>query len=163
MSLRTSPVVEFPERPEPGPVRRALDILQAVLGRMTAFADVLLLYSQTGITVTNAASGAGTAVEGSRVLLSFADAGADQIRVVARGNNSTAGSVTVQCYDVTNNRALCAVTVTGTSLVTVAGDYAPTRATGGEHEVELRVIGDGAMDPVLRRVSIQLRTLQMRA
>jgi hypothetical protein len=163
MSRRAEPVVNFAERPEPGPVRRIVDVLHALFGKVVSFADVLLLYSATGVTVTNAAGGAGTALTHTRLFLHFADAGADQVRLVARAENSTAGSVTLQLYDVTNARALCTVTVTGVAQTTYAGAYAPTQPTGNEHELELRVVGDGAMDPILYRVSAQLRTTQARA
>lgn len=163
MSRRAEPVIDFSERPEPGPVRRIMDVLKALLGKVESFADVLLLHDAAGLTMTNAAAAPGSAVGGSRVLVHFADAGTDQVRLVARAKNSAAGSVTLQLYDVTNSRALCSVTVTGTTETTYAGDYAATLATGAEHELELRVIGDGAFDPVLYRVSAQLRTTQARA
>jgi hypothetical protein len=160
---RVEPVIQFAERPEPGPVRRIIDVLQTLLGKVESFADVLLFHDAAGLTITNAAGGAGTAVGGTRLFVHFADSGADQVRLVARAKNSAAGSVTLQLYDVTNSRALCTVTVTGTTETTYAGDYVATQPTGSEHELELRVIGDGAFDPILYRVSAQLRTTQARA
>lgn len=160
---RPNPVIDFAERPEPGPLRRVMDVLTALLGKVESFADVLLLHDEAGFTVTNAVAVAGTAVGGTRVLVNFGDAGCDQVRLVARAKNSAAGSVTLQWYDVTNSRALATLTVTGVTETTYAGAYAATQPTGSDHEMELRVIGDGAMDPVLYRVSAQLRTLQARA
>lgn len=163
MSRRAEPVADFPERVEPGPVRRVVDVLRALFGKVVSFADVLLLQDGAGVTITNAATSPGTAVAGTRLFIHLADTGADQVRLVARAKNSAAGAVTLQLYDVTHSRALCSVTVTGTTETTYAGDYAPTQPTGQEHELELRVIGDGAFDPVLYRVSAQLRTTQARA
>lgn len=160
---RSEPVAPINERPEPGPVRRFFDVWHALFGKVVSFADVLMLYAATGVTVTNAAAGAGTALTHTRLYVHFADSGADQVRLVVRAENSAAGSVTVQLYDVTNARALCTVTVTGVAVATYAGEYAATQPTGNEHELELRVIGDGAMDPILYRVSAQLRTTQARA
>lgn len=163
MGRRAEPIIDFNIRPEPGDLRNIVDALKATLGKVVSFADVLLFHDAAGLTVTNAASGAGTAVGGSRVLIHFADTGADQVRLVARAKNSAVGDVVLQLYDVTNARALCTVTVSGATEATYAGEYAATQPTGLEHEVELRCIGDGAFDPVLYRVSAQLRTTQARA
>lgn len=160
--MRDKPVVEFGTRPPPGDVRSAIDRLAGVLGMVTALVDVPLLAEQAGYVVTNAAGGAGTALAFTRALVDFADAGVDQVRVVVRGRNSVAGSVTVLVYDVTNNVELARVTVTGAADVTVAGAWTTLKATGIDHEVEVRVIGNGADDPVLLRVSLQGRTLQAR-
>src|SRR3990172_3234493 len=163
MPRRAEPVAPIGERPEPGPLKRLIDLWEGVFGKVVSFADVLLLHDQTGFTVTDAAGGAGTAVGGTRVFVHFGDTGADQVRLVARAKNSAAGSVTLQLFDVTNSRGLCTVTVTGTTETTYAGAYAATLPTGNEHELELRVVGDGAFDPVLYRVSCQVRTTQARA
>lgn len=160
---RAEPVAPIGQRPEPGPLRSFLDLWDAVFGKVVSLVDVLLLYDAAGITVTNAAVSPGTALPDTRVVVNFGDAGADQVRLVARAENSGAGSVTLQLYDVTNSRVLCTLTVTGTTATTYAGEYAATKATGGEHELELRVVGDGAFDPILYRVSAQLRTTQARA
>lgn len=160
---RAESVIDFAVRPPPGDLKRVVDVLQALLGKVESFADVLLFHDQAGFTVTNAAVSPGTAIGGTRVSVHFADAGTDQVRLVARAKNSAAGSVTLQLYDITNSRALCTLTVTDATETTYTGDYAATQATGGEHELELRVIGDGAFDPVLYRVSCQLRTTQARA
>lgn len=154
-------VAEFAERLEPGPLRRVIDWLRTILGKMASLVDVSLLHSDAGITVTNAATGAGTSLTSSRVLLDMADAGADQARVVVRGKNSGAGSVQIVAYDVTNSVELARVAVTGTTETTYAGAWTSFKPTGIDQEVELRVIGDGAFDPVLFRVSLQLRTLKV--
>lgn len=163
MARRAEPVVEFPLRPEPGPLKGALDILTAVLGKMVSIADVLLLANTAGHTVTNAASGAGTALAFTRALLDLADAGVDQVRAVARGNAGAAGTVQVTVHDVTNSVELARVAVTNASDVTVAGTWTAVAEQGGDREIEVRVIGDGALDPVLFRVSLQVRTVQRRA
>ena len=163
MSRRAEPVIVFTERPEPGPLRRLMDVLQALLGKVVSFADILLVWSEAGTTVTNAAVAPGTTIGGTRVKVHFADTGADQVRLCARAKNSGAGSVTLQFVDVTNTVVLASLTVTGTTETTYVGDYSSTAPTGSEQECELRVIGDGAFDPVLYRVSAQVRTTQARA
>ena len=160
---RDAPVVDFTDRPEPGPVRRALDTLKGVLGRMVSLGDVLLLASTAGYTVTDAAAGAGTALGFTRVPIDLADAGVDSVRVVARGNAGAAGTVQVTVYDVTNAVELARVAVTNGTDVTVAGTWTAVADQGGDREVEVRVIGDGALDPLLFRVSLQLRTVARRA
>lgn len=163
MTRRAEPVIVFTERPEPGPLRRIMDVLQTLLGKVESFADVLLFHDLAGYQIVNAAVSPGTAVGGTRVSIHFADAGTDQVRLVARAKNSAAGSVILQLYDVTNSRALAVLTVTGVTETTYTGAYIDTLPTGDEHELELRCIGDGAFDPTLYRVSAQLRTVQARA
>lgn len=162
MPLRPQPVVEFAQRPPPGPVKEALETLAKVLGKVTALVDVALLLEAAGYTATNAAGGAGTALTFSRTPVDFADAGCDQVRVVVRGKNSVAGSVTVTVHDVTQNLELCRVVVTGSTEQTAIGLWTTIKPTGLDQEVEVRVIGNGADDPVFLRVSLQGRTLQAR-
>src|SRR3970040_1013210 len=113
-------VVEFADRPEPGPLRRVIDTLRAVLGKMVSLTDVLLLNVAAGHTVTDAAVGAGTALTFTRTVVDFADAGADQARVVARGNAGAPGTVQVTVFDLTNSREMARVAVTNATDVTVA-------------------------------------------
>ena len=141
---------------------RLVDRLVAVLGRLTALVDVCLLFVVGGHTVTNAASGAGTALNMTRTWLDFGDAGIDQLRLTVRGNNSAVGTVVVSVHDVTNNVELCRVTLSGTTVTTYAGAWTPIEPTGEDVEVEARVIGDGAFDPVLYAIHLQGRTLQAR-
>lgn len=160
--MRDKPVVEFAQRPPPGPVKEALDSLSKVLGKVTAIVDVALLLEQGGYVATNAAAAPGSSLTFTRTPIDFADAGIDQTRVVVRGRNSVAGTVTITVHDVTNNVELCRVAVTGAADVTAIGAWTTMRATGLDQEVEVRVIGNGADDPVLLRVSLQGRTLQSR-
>lgn len=159
---RTTAIVTFPQRPADKATQNALDLLQRVLGRLVSFADVALLLEAGGYTATNAAAAPGTALTFTRTKIDFGDAGADQLRLVVRGNNSGVGSVTVQLYDVTGARALCSVIVTGATPTTYDGDWTSFKPRGGEQEIELRVIGDGAFDPVLYAVHLQMRTLNAR-
>lgn len=163
MSRRAEPVVNFTDRPEPGPVRRIMDVLQALLGKVESLVDVTLLHEAAGYTVTNAAGGAGTSLAFSQLSMHFADAGVDNVRVLVRGNNSGGGSVTVTVHDVTNNVELARVTVTGATPATYAGDWTAIRPTGSEQVIEVRVIGNAADDPVLFNVHLQGRTVQARA
>jgi hypothetical protein len=153
-------VVDLAQRPPPGDLRRLYDVLSQVLGKMVSLCDVAMLLEAASYVVTNAAGGAGTALAFTRVLLDFADAGADQVRLVVRGDAGAAGTVTVVAFDVTNSKELCRVDVSGAAAVTVAGKWTSITPTGLDHEVELRVIGNGVLDPELFRVSLQLRTLR---
>lgn len=163
MSLRKDPVTNFGERPEVGPLRRVIDVLQALFGKVTALVDVALLLEVAGFTVTNAAAGAGTTLAVTRVSVNFGDAAIDNVRLTVYGNNSGAGSVTVQCYDVTGSVMLCAVTVTGSSPDLAVGDWTTITPTGTDRTIEVRVIGDGAVDPVFYAVHLQGRTVQARS
>lgn len=163
MALRSEPVVNFGERPEVGPLRRVVDVLQALFGKVSAFVDVALLLEAAGFTVTNAAGGAGTALAVTRTIVNFGDAGIDNVRVVVYGNNSGAGSVTVQVYDVSGSTALASVSVTGVTPATTAGSWTTIIPTGTDRECEVRVIGNGADDPVLYTVHLQGRTVQARS
>jgi hypothetical protein len=163
VTRRAEPVIVLSERVEPGPVRRIMDVLQALLGKVESFADVLLFHNLAGYQVVDAVASPGTAIGGTRVSIHFGDAGTDQVRLVARAKNSAAGTVILQLYDVTNTRALAVLTVSGVTETIYTGEYVDTLPTGNEHELELRVIGDGAFDPTLYRVSCQLRTVQARA
>lgn len=160
---RKGRIVEFTERVTDPVLRRVVDRLQDVLGRMVSFANVAMLLSTGGYTVTNAASGAGTALTFTRTSLDPADSGADQARVVVRGKNSGVGSVAVQIFDVTNGVAVCTVTVTDATEATFVGEWAALIATGTEQELEVRCVGDGAFDPILYAVHLQMRTLSARS
>jgi hypothetical protein len=171
VTKRPEPVVKLPQRitGELGGIGRALE---DVLGKTVSFSNITLLREANGFTVTDAAGGAGTALTVTRSKCNFGDAGVDSVRVVVRGKNSGAGSVTVQVYDVTNSAVLCTTVVTGTteqtatglwtrlaSGITIAGEPA---VTGEDQEVEVRVVGNAADDPILYAVHLQLRTTQKR-
>lgn len=162
MPPRPQPVVEFAQRPPPGPLKEVVDQLTKVLGKITALVDVALLLEAAGYTATNAAAGAGSSLAFTRTPIDFADAGVDQVRVCVRGRNSVAGTVTVTVHDITANIELCRVAVTGAADVTVASGWTTIKPTGADQEVEVRVIGNAADDPIFLRVSLQGRTLQAR-
>lgn len=162
MTLRPDPVLNIAERVPEGPMRRVMDSLQRVVGRASALVNVTLLRETAGHTVSNAASGAGTAITATRTMVNLADAGVDNVRVVVRGKNSGAGTVTVQVYDVTNSVALASVDVVDGTEGTFAGDWTSIAPLGTDDEIEVRVIGDDAFDPVLYAVQLQGRTVQAR-
>jgi hypothetical protein len=153
------PVVAFPVRPPPGDLRTLQDRLTEVLGRLTPLADVLLLQSGAGTIVTNAAASPGTTVAGTQVWIDLADSGADQARVVARANAGAAGTVYVTVYSLTQSAEVARVAVVDAADQTVAGEWTRLQPSGGDEELVVRVLGDGVLDPVLSRVSLQLRTL----
>lgn len=155
-------------RPQPvasfgGPLQRVLDVLHALFGKVVSLSDVALLLDTAGVTVTNAASGSGTALTATRAAIDFADAGVDNVRLVVRGQNSAAGDVTVQAYNVSASAVIASATITGTSEQSAESDWVRLAPAGGDEEVEIRVVGDGAADPVLYSAHLQLRTLQARA
>src|SRR5205823_214353 len=113
-----------------------------------------------GYTVVNAVASPGTALTFTRTLVDLADAGCDQARIVVRGNAGAAGTVQVTAYDVTNSRELARVAVVDGTDQTVAGAWTTLTLSGTDHEIEIRVLGNGVLDPVLTRVSLQLRSLR---
>ena len=160
---RTQGVVSFGAGVEPGPLRDALTLLTATLHRITSVAEFTLICDTVGVTFTNAATTPGTANTKTRDSIDFVDAGIDQVRIVVRGNNSAVGTVAVSVYDVTDSVELCTVTMSGVTETTYTGSWTSITPTGGDHEVETRVIGNGAFDPICYRVAMQARTLQARA
>lgn len=160
---RTHPVTSFDVGQTLGPLSLVTDILHALFGKVTTLTVVSLLMEYAGVTVTNAASGAGTALTLTRTTIDFADAGVDSVRVIVRGANSAAGSVTVQVYNVTQSAAMATATVTDATEQTAEGDWTVFAPAGGDEEIEARVVGDGAFDPILYSVHLQMRTVQARA
>jgi len=158
---RAGPVVVFAKRP-PDPLDPVVQQLESVLGRTVSLGSLALLHETAGFPIVNAAVAPGTALGITRTLVDLADAGVDQVRVVVRGHNSTAGTITVTVVDVTHTVELGRVDLTGVADVTVAGPWTVITPPGGEQELEVQVIGDGAMDPTLYTVSLQLRTSQAR-
>lgn len=138
--------------------RELADLFRASAGKLTPILDVVLLHSVGGSTI---AAGATVEIEGTHVPLDLADANVDSVRVTARGIANTA-SVTVQAYDRTNAVVLASVAL-GTSLSTVTGAWTQVVPKGGNREIVLRVVGNGANDQVLRNVRLQGRTVQFNA
>lgn len=165
MARRAEPVVQFTDRPEPGPLRRTQDVLEALLGKIESLVDVLLLFGQgfTAYTVTNAALAPGTSLDFGEVAIDFADAGVDQVRLSVSGANSGAGTVIVTAYDKTNSVELCRVSVIGAASQCWIGEWTTIKPTGKDQVVIARVIGNGADDPYFYNIHIQGRTLTARA
>jgi hypothetical protein len=143
-------------------VRDAIDKVGAVVGKTVSFVDVALLLDVAGVNVVDAAGGAGTALTTTRTKIDFGDAGIDSVRVVVRGKNSAAGSITVQVYDVTNGAVLASVVVTGVADQTATGAWTRLVPVGEDAEIEMRVVGNAADDPTLYAVHFQGRTTQAR-
>lgn len=140
------------------------DLLLKTMGKVTSLSTILLLSESGGYTATDAAASPGDSLAFTTTKIDFADAGIDQIRLVVRGLADAVAvpstSVVVQLYDLTNSVALATVTVTDDTQATFTGDWTGITPTGSDQEVELRVIGDGALDPELYAVHMQARTLQ---
>ena len=158
---RSDPIADFGDGR--GPLRDMLDILHALFGKVVSLAVVALLLEIGGHTVTNAASGAGTALTKTRTSIDFQDAGVDSVRLIVRGENSATGSVTVQLYNVTTSAARATATLTNATEQTNEGAWTVLAPNGGDEEIEIRVIGDGVFDPILYAVHLQMRTVQARA
>ena len=157
-----SPVLELSDRPSPGPVRSFMDRLIRAFGFESALVVIPFVLDTGGVTVTNAGTGAGTALATTRTVVDLEDAGLDHVRVVVYGANSAAGSVTVTVYDVTNSVQLASVTVTDATPAVFTGSWTAVTDVGGDRTLEVRVIGDGAFDPVLYTCALQGRTVQAR-
>lgn len=160
MTIRSSPVVELAGRVPPGPTRQIMDVLQRVLGKTVSLASVSLVNDLGGVQVTNAATTPGSDVTEARAVVHLADAGIDQLRLVVRGKNSASGAVVVEAYRVSGGETLASVTVTDGSLATFLGDWTTVIPTGEDEEIGLRIVGDGAFDPTVYRVDMQMRTLR---
>lgn len=160
MAIRTHAVVNLAERVEPGPLRNIMDVLQRTLGKTVSLSNLELVKDLAGYQIVNAAGAPGTDIPEARTAINFGDAGIDHLRLVVRGNNSAAGSVIVQVYRVTGSTTIAAVTVTNATLGTFQGDWTVLKPTGADEEIGLRVVGDGAFDPTLYRVDLQMRTLR---
>lgn len=154
-------VVEFADRPDPGPLRNVIDTLRSVLGKLTALADVAMLMEAAGYVTAAAGASPGTSIPVTRAAIDFADAAADQVRLVAYAKNSGAGTVTLALYDTTNGVTLATVGVTGVAAGEAIGAWTTITPTGSDQVCELRVVGAGET-PTLYAVHAQLRTLQAR-
>lgn len=167
---RKDPVLSFAARPPPGPLKDSLDTMTALFGKVVSLSVSALLLEQAGttisalfleqagVTITDAASGAGTALTTTRTAIDFENAGIDAVRVVARGENSGSNAITIQVFNTTTSAVLATATITGTSEQTGIGNWTALSPNGGDEEVEVRVIGDGADDPILYGVHLQMRT-----
>lgn len=159
---RKEAVLTFSERVEPGPIRRILDVIERVFAREVSLVDIALLLEAAGFTVVNAAASPGTALTRSRTEVDFQDAGIDSVRLLVRGENSAAGSVTVQAYNVTQGAVMASATILDATEQSAESAWTRFVPAGGDEEIEVRVVGDGAFDPVLYGVRLQGRTTQAR-
>lgn len=159
---RKEPVIFFTERPAPGPLRNVMDFLQRLFGKVVSLSVVALLLNEGGFTATNAPTSPGTALTKTRTTIDFQDAGVDSVRLLVRGENSAAGDVTVQAYNTTTSAAIATATITDATEQTADSGWTVFTPNGGDEEIEVRVIGDGAFDPILYAVHLQMRTVQAR-
>lgn len=143
------------------PIRDLVRKLAPAFGKTVSLDVLTLLSDMAGYQITNAATAPGTDIAECRTAVDLADAGVDQVRVVVRGKNSAAGSVTVQVYRVTGATTLASVTVTDGTLATFAGDWTVIIPTGLDEDLGVRVVGDGAFDPTFYRIELQMRTLRV--
>ena len=158
MSRRLSqPVVEFP-LPLHGvdrPLQEALELLRAAEGHLHPLLDLSLLCSTGGYTLT-AATGAGTAVPGTRAVADLGEISITDVRVVADGIANVVAA-TVQVYDVTNGLAIATLPL-GTASATVAGAWTRLVPKANDRTLELRVIGNGTNTQTLTAAHFQART-----
>jgi hypothetical protein len=161
--MRKEPILSFSERPQTsGPLRKLLEVFERLIGKVTSLTVVALLLNEAGYTATNAPTTPGTALTTTRTSIDFQDIGVDSVRLLVRGANSAAGSVTVQAYNVTTSTAIATATVTDATEQTADSGWTTFTPNGGDEQVEVRVVGDGAFDPVIYAVHLQMRTVQAR-
>jgi len=160
MTVRTTPVVELLDRVPPGPMRNVIDTLQRTLGKTVSLTTLELVKDLAGYQITDAAVSPGTDIPEARTAINFGDAGVDNVRLVVRGNNSAAGTVTVEVYQVTTDVTIASVEVTDAAQATFQGEWTLFTPDGTDEPVGLRVVGDGAFDPTVYRVELQMRTLR---
>ncbi len=160
---RPQSVIDFGLVPPEGPLRSLMDILLALFGKVVSLAVVTMLMEINGTTATNAPADPGTALTTTRTTIDFQDAGVDSVRIIVRGRNSAVGSVLVQLYNVTTSAAILTATITNNTEQTADSGWTTIIPNGGDEEVEIRVIGDGAFDPILYGVQLHMRTVQARA
>src|SRR5262245_6783685 len=130
MTLRSEPIIDIGQRPADGPVRRLMDVWNAIFGKTTGLIDIPLLLTMAGY-VTAAASGSpGTQEPHTITRLDLSDGLIDSVRLVVRGKNSVAGSVDVFVYDETNGKDLCSVRLTGTTEATYVGAWTTVTPSG---------------------------------
>lgn len=162
---RKDRVAEF-GRPPPGELKTALDVLHPLFGKVVSLAVVALVLDVAGHTVTNAASGAGTALTTTRTTIDFEDAGIDSVRLVIRAENSALTDLIIQAFNVTTSAAIATATIdtTETTEQTAVGAWTELAPNGGDEEIEVRVISvNGTEDPILYGVHLQMRTVQARS
>jgi hypothetical protein len=163
---RPQSVIDFGLMPPPGPLRGLMDLLLGVFGKVVSLSILTLLSDASGHTVTNAATGAGTAVTTTRTTIDFQDAGVDSARLVIRAKNSTLTDLTIQAFNVTTSVAIATATIvtTETTEQTVVGDWTVLKPNGGDEEIEVRVVSaNGTDDPILYSVQLHMRTVQARS
>lgn len=146
-----SPVVTVPSS-----VDGMQTTVQRALGRVTSLLDLGLLSVNAGLVVTG--SLVGLVLPASYVVLDSADAALDQVRLVAHASVS-AGTHTVQLYDVTAAAVLCQLPISG-AAATQIGAWTRMVPWATDHVVVLRVVGDGVATQTLYSAHAQFRTVQ---
>jgi hypothetical protein len=146
-----SGIVELPPRLEDMQA-----VLRTALGRVTSVLDLGLLSANAGLTVTGTAGA--LVLPGSYAALDAADAVLDQVRLVAHASTS-AGTATLQLYDVTAGAVLCDVSLSG-AAATQQGSWTRVAPWAIDHVVVLRVVGDGVATQTLYSVHAQFRTVR---
>lgn len=160
---RSDAVVSFDVRPPPGHLKRVIDILQALFGKVTSLTVLSMLVDASGFSVTSAASGTGTSVTPSRTVVDFEDAGVDSLRLVTRGEGLASGDVEVRLNNVTTSKVLATATLSGATEQSAESDWVTIAPNGGDEELEIRVVGDDSGTPILYAAHVHMRTVQARA
>lgn len=156
---RTAPVVEFPFNIHDPDLGNVTDILKVALGFVTSLVTLALLLSNTGIVFT-AVGGAGTTVLSGVTSIDFEDALIDDVRLILYGSHSTGFQSKATIYDVTDSKQLASVDLPAVAGL-VVGEWTKISASAGDHQLELRLIGDGADGQTIYNVTLQCRTTQL--
>lgn len=102
----------------------------------------------------------GTSPLQSKIGIDFEDCLVDDVRVVLYGSHNTGFASQVTIYDLTDGKELCRAAIPAV-LSFVFGDWVRISPSAGDHELELRVIGDGVDVQTLYSVHLQCRTLTL--
>jgi hypothetical protein len=157
VSRKRGAIVDFPVLAS-GPLAQVVDILRAALGRVVSLGDVCLLADNAGVANVGVAL-PGTTLPNTRTVIDFADAGVDQVRVVAYGMQGHAANVAyVNVWDETNAVELARVQLPQTAAGRAVGDWTKIPLESGDRNLAVRTIGNGADTQTLYNVHLQFRT-----
>jgi len=147
------PVLDIPTDT---PASDAVASLKAALGHVTPLVD-LCIVTANGRTLV-AAGGAGTTVNDGTAVVDLSEASIDEARLIAHGNGG-GGTATLQAYDSTGSRVLCAATLPSASGLAI-GAWTQVPPASGDRTIQLKVIGDAVKTQTLNSVRLQLRTVK---
>lgn len=155
--MRDTPVVEFDQRPEDGALRRVLDTLRAVLGKIESLVDVAMYLNPAGFV-----TGAAVAWPGTFLLMQTevdtADAGVNQARLIVHYTGG-GGAAYLILFEADAAEEIAAVSVASAVEDQGAGDWRSFVPSGKDQRYQVRLVGAGET-PTLYSVHAQFRTVK---